>query len=94
MQELMGGTPEQEPARYALADPALLVPASCPVVACQAEDERVIPTDQASRYLAAARSAGGSASYVALPGDHFDLIDPTSAAFPVLQHLVARGAGG
>jgi acetyl esterase/lipase len=94
VQQLMGGTPDEEPARYALADPALLLPASCPVVACQAEDEHVIPTDQARRYLAATRSAGGTASYVALPGDHFGLIDPTSSAFPILRRLVAGAASG
>jgi acetyl esterase/lipase len=92
VRQLMGGTPDQHPDRYALADPALLVPASCHVIACQAEDEQVIPTDQASRYLAAARSAGGEASYVALPGNHFDLIDPTSSAFPILRRLVAGAA--
>jgi acetyl esterase/lipase len=92
VQQLMGGTPGQQPDRYALADPALLVPASCRVIACQAEDEQVIPVDQASRYLAAARSARGDASYVALPGNHFDLIDPTSSAFPILRRLVAEVA--
>jgi acetyl esterase/lipase len=92
VQELMGGSPAQEGARYALADPALLVPATCPVLACQAEDERVIPTDQATRYLAASRSAGGQASYVDLPGNHFDLIDPMSSAFPILRRLVAEAS--
>jgi acetyl esterase/lipase len=92
VQQLMGGTPEQQPDRYALADPALLVPASCRVVACQAEDEQVIPTDQASRYLAAARSAGGDASYVALPGNHFSLIDPAAASFSVIRGLLERFA--
>jgi acetyl esterase/lipase len=89
VQQLMGGPPDQQRDRYALGDPALLVPSSCRVIACQAEDEQVIPVDQASRYLAAARSAGGEASYVALPGNHFDLIDPTSSAFPILRRLVA-----
>ncbi len=88
VRHFMGGAPTQVPDRYAVADPALLVPASCPVVACQAEDERVIPTDQASRYLAASRAAGGEASYVALPGNHFDLINPDAAAFPVVRRLV------
>ena len=92
VQSLMGGPPAQHPGRYALADPALLVPASCPVTAAQAEDEQVIPTDQASRYVAAARAAGGQASYVALPGDHLALIDPQASAFPTLRRLVAEAA--
>ena len=92
VQQLMGGSPAQEPDRYARADPALLVPAPCPVVACQAEDEHVIPTDQASRYLAASRAAGGQASYVALPGDHLALIDPGAPSFPILRRLVGQAA--
>ena len=92
VQQLMGGSPEQQRGRYALADPALLVPATCPVTAAQAEDEHVIPTDQASRYVTAARAAGGQASYVALPGDHLALIDPQAPAFPILRRLVAEAA--
>jgi acetyl esterase/lipase len=94
VQSLMGGPPEEQRGRYALADPALLVPASCPVTAAQAEDEHVIPTDQASRYLAAARAAGGKASSVVLPGDHLALIDPQAPAFPLLRRLVAQAARG
>ena len=92
VRQFMGGSPGQAPEHYALADPALLVPASCPVVAGQAQDERVIPTDQAGRYVAAARLAGGTASYVPLPGDHYELIDPTASAFPILRRLVAEAA--
>lgn len=87
---LMGGTPAQQPERYALGDPALLVPAACPVVAVQATQETVIPTDQSASYAAKARAAGGRVTEVALEGDHFTLIDPTHPSFARLQRLVTR----
>jgi acetyl esterase/lipase len=91
---LMGGTPAEVPAAYAQADPALLVPASCPVVACQAVDDQVIPLDQARRYVAAATAAGGTARVQALPGDHFALIDPDADAFATIRRLVAQALPG
>ena len=87
---LMGGTPAQQPDRYALGDPTLLVPAACPVVAVQATQETVIPTDQSASYAAKAEAAGGRVTQVALEGDHFTLIDPTHPSFARLQQLVTR----
>jgi acetyl esterase/lipase len=86
----MGGTPSQVPTHYAAADPALLVPASCPLVACQADADQVIPTDQARRYVSAAIAAGGRATFQSLPGDHFALIDPEAKAFATTRRLVAQ----
>jgi acetyl esterase/lipase len=86
----MGGTPTQVPRRYAVADPALLVPAACPVVACQAVDDQVVPRDQARRYVAAATAAHGQATLQPLPGDHFAIIDPSTKAVPIIRGLVAH----
>ena len=86
----MGGTPAEVPGRYAQADPALLVPATCPVVACQAVDDQVVPPDQARRYVAAATAAGGKARFQSLPGDHFAIIDPDVAGVPDLRDLVGQ----
>lgn len=90
---LMGGAPDQVADRYRLGDPALLVPASCPVAACAAVGDTVVPAEQARRYVAASRRAGGRATYVDLPGDHFTLIDPASDDFPTIAALVARAFG-
>ncbi|GAB3653161.1 hypothetical protein GCM10027596_03210 [Nocardioides korecus] len=87
-QSLMGGTPAQHPDRYRLGDPALLVPAACPVIGVQADDERVIPTAQAADYVRAATRARGRAEAVTVPGDHFTLIDPRAAAWGRIQALV------
>ena len=89
----MGGTPAEEPDAYAVADPALLVPAACPVWAVQAADDQVVSAEQSTRYVAAARAAGGAAKAVTVPGDHFALIDPGAEAFPTIRKLVAEAAG-
>jgi acetyl esterase/lipase len=86
---LMGGTPEERPEEYALADPALLVPATCPVWAAQAEHDGVVPPEQSTSYVARARAAGGTAENVPLPGDHFSIISPDTSSFPTIERLVA-----
>ena len=89
----MGGTPAEKPDSYAAADPALLVPATCPVWAVHAADDEVVSAEQSTRYVAVDRAAGGTAKAVVVPGDHFTLIDPGSAAFPTIRRLVAEAAG-
>lgn len=87
---LMGGTPGQHPDRYRLGDPTLLVPAACPVFAAQATQEQVIPVGQAAAYVAKARAAGGTATEVALEGDHFSISTPDAPSFATVQRLVER----
>jgi fermentation-respiration switch protein FrsA (DUF1100 family) len=88
----LGGTPGSVPDHYALADPARLVPASCPVWAVHASDDAVVSPEQSTSYVALARAAGGRAQRVRVPGDHFAVIDPTSSAFPTVRRLVTAAA--
>jgi acetyl esterase/lipase len=90
----VGGSPTEVPEKYAVADPTLLVPASCPVWAVQAEDDQVVPGEQSSTYVTRAKAArkpgGATVERVLVPGDHFTLIDPGSAAFPTIRKLVEQ----
>lgn len=88
----MGETPSEVPADYALADPTLLVPARCPVLAIHAKDDQVVPAEQSATYVARAREAGGVVERLVVPGDHFTVIDPGSAAFPTLRKLVTEAS--
>jgi acetyl esterase/lipase len=88
---LMGGTPDQQPERYRQGDPTLLVPASCPVIAVRATDDRVVDPAQSPAYVAAAREAGGEATLVEVPGDHFAMIDPGSTAGRQVVRLALDG---
>ena len=88
-----GGTPRSAPEAYAAADPTALVPASCPVWAVQAQDDQVVPLEQATAYVAAARAAGGAARRVLVPGDHFSIIDPGADSTAEVERLLRRAAG-
>ncbi len=92
----VGGRPVDVPERYAIADPARLVPASCPVWAVRAEDDELVPADQSARYVRAAKAAGGNAEEVVVPGDHDSIADPDAPSFPAIEKLIteALGQGG
>lgn len=95
--KLMGGTPAEVPDRYALANPAQLVPLGVPQVLVVGERDRAWgPVGRA--YHAAAVAAGDTlVRLVEVPNaGHFDVIAPTSFAWgPVvsaLRELFARVA--
>ncbi len=93
VQGLVGGAPADLPARYAVADPTLLAPASCPVWAVHARADTVVPREQSAAYVEQARATGGRAELVLVPGDHHDMIDPAAPSFPTVRRLLVEAAG-
>ena len=77
--DLMGGSPDELPEEYRLADPIAAVPVPAPVLlpALPRRRERALFLQRALR-RPAARAAGGRAGLVELSGDHFTLIDPAA----------------
>jgi acetyl esterase/lipase len=72
-----GGTPDEVPEAYALASPALLLPAGIPVVAVHGDADDAVPLELSQRYVARAQAAGDPARLIVLPGaDHFAPFDP------------------
>lgn len=92
--DLLGGTPSRVPDRYALASPIERLPIHLPVRCIHSKADQNVPFSQSTRYVAAAGKVGDDAQLVEVSGDHFTLIDPTSAAWraavdslpPVLGH--------
>src|ERR1700761_8292402 len=80
---LIGGSPADHPDRYAVTDPARLLPIGIPLwLVHGALDDRV-PAAMSRSFTGRARAAGDEVAARELPGgDHFDLIDPSSAAWP------------
>ncbi|OHV38485.1 MULTISPECIES: alpha/beta hydrolase family protein [Pseudofrankia] len=76
--DLMGGGPDDLPARYRLADPSAAVPLRVPVVCVHARADDEVPFDQSARYVEAATSAGAPASLLEAAGDHYTLVDPSA----------------
>ncbi|WP_306796273.1 alpha/beta hydrolase [Nocardia sp. XZ_19_369] len=77
----MGGTPEQQPRRYADLDPQVRLSSKPPgVLLVHGSDDQTVPV---------ALSQDSPAESVVLPHiHHFDLIDPESEAWPALSELV------
>jgi acetyl esterase/lipase len=82
---LLGGSPARYPGRYALTDPAQLVPLGLPVrIVHGTRDERV-PFQMSRTYIERARASGDDVVLDELPGyGHFELIDPLSGAWPTV----------
>lgn len=76
--DFVGGSPAQQPERYAVADPIGLVGHGVPVLLVHGEGDDTVPLDQSERYEAAASAAGDPVLLVRAPGDHFTVIDPAS----------------
>jgi acetyl esterase/lipase len=78
--EFLGGSPDQHPERYAVADPVRLLPTGVPVLCVHGSADVVVPVQQSRRYAAAAAAVGDSVEVRVLPGDHMTVIDPASEA--------------
>ncbi|MCW2885396.1 MAG: alpha/beta hydrolase [Streptosporangiaceae bacterium] len=84
---LMGGSAADVPERYAVADPAALLPLGVPVTLVHGTRDDRVPVEMSREYAARAARAGDSVTLAELPGvEHFGLIDPLSPAWP---HVLA-----
>jgi acetyl esterase/lipase len=76
---LLGGTPDEVPDRFRLADPIGLLPLGVPQVLVHGTADDDVPPEQSRGYV---RAAGSEAELVELKGaDHFDVIDPKHEAW-------------
>jgi acetyl esterase/lipase len=82
---LMGGGPDRYPERYAVADPARLIPLGVPVRIVHGDKDDRVPHEMSRDYTARATAVGDPVVLDELPGcGHFELIDPLSAAWPAV----------
>jgi acetyl esterase/lipase len=83
---LMGGSPADVPARYAVGDPAALIPLGVPQVLVHGSADTVVPEQLSSEYQRLATARGDDARLVALPGTgHYELIDPEAPAWATVS---------
>jgi acetyl esterase/lipase len=91
---LMGGGPGEWPDRYALADPAGMVPGPEVVRLVHGEIDDIVPCEMSVTYAERMVAAGGDASCDVLRGcGHFEVIDPLSAAWPRVLGAFGEVAG-
>jgi acetyl esterase/lipase len=80
--ELMGGTPDEVPERYAECDPRQLLPVGIPVLLVHGAHDMTVPVVRSREYAEAARAAGDQISLVEPdPGGHRSHIDPRTPAW-------------
>jgi acetyl esterase/lipase len=83
--ELLGGGPAEQPSRYAVADPARLVPLGVPVHIVHGTADDRVPFAMSRSFAELGRAAGDPVALDVLAGGgHFGVIDPLSADWPVV----------
>jgi acetyl esterase/lipase len=90
---LMGGSPEQVPERYALADPLALLPLAVPALLVHGVLDATVSVRRSRDYAHAARAAGGAVELVEIEGSagrHRAHIDPRSPGWDAVTRWLAR----
>ena len=90
VEALLGGSPDDVPARYAVASPAALLPLGVAQLIVHGSRDDDVPPSQSRAYAAAARAAGDDVELLEPDADHFDLIDPGDPAWRVVVDRVQR----
>jgi len=90
IERLLGGTPATVPDRYAQASPRALLPLGTRQLLIVGADDGVMPERARNAYVEAAMKAGDSAEAIVVPGGHFEVIAPTSTAWPTVRDAVLK----
>jgi acetyl esterase/lipase len=85
--EFLGGTPEQTPKHYREASP-IEIPISVPQVIIHGTRDETVPVEMSRSYLQSKHNGGESVRLLELDCGHFELIDPSSNAWPTVQQAV------
>jgi len=93
---LMGGSPEQFPERYAVADPLANIPLEIPALLVHGVIDQTVSVRQSRTYAAAALAAGAQVELVEIEGEaggHRTHIDPRTASWAVVTRSLEGFAG-
>ena len=87
--QLLGGTPDAVPERYAQGSPIELLPTGVPQHLINGSRDDTVPEAFGHAYRDAGRSAGDAVALTVLPdAGHFELIVPTTDAFVVVRDTI------
>ncbi len=89
--ELLGGSPHQQPGRYATVSPIVLLPLGVRQLIVHGTADEVVPIELTRDYVQAAKAAGDSVEFVELAGaGHMDYLDPSSEAHATLSRWLVH----
>jgi acetyl esterase/lipase len=96
LRALIGGSPEQLPERYALADPLRLPPLEIPVLLVHGTADRTVSVKPGRRYAKRALEAGQSVELIEIDGpagSHRAHVDPRGQAWAAVTRWLGRPVG-
>ena len=88
IEALMGGAPSAVGDRYGQGSPVELLPFGVRQVLIVGERDGVMPPAAREAYASAAIKTGDQVEVIEVPGGHFEVIAPTSAAWPTVRDTV------
>jgi acetyl esterase/lipase len=92
--ELLGGTPEEYPERYAATSPADLLPLGVPQILIHGELDAPVPYSTCQDYAARATASGDDVTFIGLPDTgHFEIVDPRSAQWQQVSAAINKALG-
>ena len=90
----LGGSPQQVPDRYRVANPGDLLPLNTAQVLLQGADDDQIPAQLPANWAERGRRIGENVSLEMITGaDHFDVVDPESKAWPRVRASIIKAMG-
>ena len=85
----LGTTPDEDPERYAAADPRHRLPAGATHVLIHGTADQTVGVEQSRAFAAAVQAAGDPVELVELEGEgHFAFLDPREPAFEALYRAL------
>jgi acetyl esterase/lipase len=87
-EELLGGTPDEVPARYAEASPAARLPLGIPQLLVHGRRDDTVPAEMSRVYAERASRSGDEVELVETDEGHFECLDPASESWAaILERL-------
>jgi acetyl esterase/lipase len=88
--QLLGGTPDSVPARYAAASPAERLPLGVPTLLTHGGRDRIVPPEMSERFARAARAARDQVSLALMSEeDHYGHLDPANPLWQAVTAWIA-----
>jgi acetyl esterase/lipase len=89
VEDLLGGSPQAQAARYAAASPFALLPLGVRQELVHGRADRIVPVALSEDYAAAARAKGDAATFWPVEGaGHFDVIAPGTSAWLAVEKAI------
>lgn len=93
VRNLLGGSSQQFPSRYADASPAHLLPFGVPTISLHGTSDSTVPIAMSEAFVQQALDRGDTATLVRLEGGHFEVIDPNRPQWTAVSGAITQLLG-